>query len=71
MDPDTKPLLPKQLRKSYNQDDVSIAGESKMGVIFGNLDEIHEFHSRKFLPDLSNCIENVELVGLCFIQRVS
>lgn len=42
-----------------------------MAVLFCNLDEIHAFHSKTFLPDLSNCVESIELVGLCFIQRVS
>ncbi|CAG7827658.1 unnamed protein product [Allacma fusca] len=67
-----KKLLPKQLQAHEDTSKIDKSGTSNppsMKVLFGNLDDIHEFHSRKFLPDLSNCIESVELVGLCFIQR--
>jgi len=68
-------LLPHQL-----QADVSGSHKGKfkdfrktsnnVAVLFCNLDEIYSFHSKIFLPDLSNCIQTTELVGLCFIQRV-
>lgn len=44
---------------------------AKMEVIFGNLDEIYAFHSNIFLTDLENCISSIDLVALCFVQRVS
>lgn len=43
----------------------------KLNVIFGNLDEIHKFHSKVFLMDLENCISSTDLVALCFLQKVS
>jgi hypothetical protein len=42
----------------------------KADVLFGNLEEIFNFHSEVFLQDLENCITNTELVALCFTQRV-
>ncbi|XP_046383423.1 guanine nucleotide exchange factor DBS-like [Ischnura elegans] len=41
----------------------------KSDVLFGNLEDLHRFHSEMFLRDLENCISTVELVGLCFVQR--
>lgn len=43
----------------------------KLDHIFGNLEEICAFHSNIFLKDLENCISSVDLVALCFVQRVS
>lgn len=42
----------------------------KLDIIFGNLDEICAFHANIFLQDLENCISSVDLVALCFVQRV-
>lgn len=42
----------------------------KLDIIFGNLEEICAFHSNVFLKDLENCISSVDLVALCFVQRV-
>lgn len=42
----------------------------KLDIVFGNLDEIFLFHSNIFLKDLENCISSVDLVALCFVQRV-
>ncbi|XP_019765330.1 guanine nucleotide exchange factor DBS isoform X4 [Dendroctonus ponderosae] len=41
----------------------------KFDVIFGNLDEIYNFHSEYFLRDLENCITSSDLVALCFVQK--
>ena len=41
-----------------------------VGVLFCNLEEIFNFHSKLLLPELSNCVDAIELVGLCFIQKV-
>lgn len=43
----------------------------KFSVIFGNLDELYNFHSEIFLKDLENCIMSTDLVALCFVQKVS
>uniref|UniRef100_A0A8C4W4Z8 MCF.2 cell line derived transforming sequence-like 2 n=1 Tax=Gopherus evgoodei TaxID=1825980 RepID=A0A8C4W4Z8_9SAUR len=45
--------------------------QNKKEVLFGNLPEIYEFHNRIFLKELENCIENPELLGRCFLKRVS
>lgn len=42
----------------------------KIDILFGNLDEIYAFHADIFLKDLENCITSVDLVALCFVQRV-
>lgn len=42
----------------------------KIDILFGNLDELYNFHSDIFLKDLENCISTTDLVALCFIQRV-
>lgn len=46
-----------------------LAGEDS--ILFGNLEEIYVFHEKTFLIDLENCICNIELVALCFVQKVS
>ncbi|KAJ3639462.1 hypothetical protein Zmor_002822 [Zophobas morio] len=40
-----------------------------INIIFGNLDEIYNFHANVFLQDLENCISSIDLVALCFVQR--
>lgn len=42
----------------------------KLGILFGNLDEIYRFHNDIFLKDLENCITETDLVALCFVQKV-
>ncbi|KAL0268315.1 UNVERIFIED_CONTAM: hypothetical protein PYX00_010309 [Menopon gallinae] len=54
--PEMKSLIP-----------VELIGKSD--ILFGNLDEIHAFHSGTFLRDLENCISTTELVALCFTHR--
>ncbi|XP_065166036.1 guanine nucleotide exchange factor DBS-like isoform X2 [Atheta coriaria] len=41
----------------------------KLDVVFGNIEEIHEFHANVFLKDLENCISSIDLVALCFVQK--
>ncbi|XP_014878374.1 proto-oncogene DBL-like isoform X1 [Poecilia latipinna] len=55
-DPSMSYLLPSALR--YQKD-----------VLFGNMPEIYQFHSRIFLHDLQACLETPERVGACFLQR--
>ncbi|KAM4619702.1 proto-oncogene DBL [Polymixia lowei] len=42
---------------------------SQKDVLFGNMPEIYQFHSRIFLQDLQSCLETPERVGACFLQR--
>ncbi|XP_041863870.1 proto-oncogene DBL isoform X2 [Melanotaenia boesemani] len=55
-DPSMSNLLPSALR-------------SQKDVLFGNMPEIYQFHSRIFLQDLQGCLESPERVGACFLQR--
>ncbi|XP_034062480.1 proto-oncogene DBL isoform X1 [Gymnodraco acuticeps] len=55
-DPSMSNLLPSALR-------------SQKDVLFGNMPEIYQFHSRIFLQDLQSCLETPERVGACFLQR--
>ncbi|KAM9850276.1 proto-oncogene DBL [Aulostomus maculatus] len=42
---------------------------NKRDILFGNMPEIYNFHSRVFLQDLEGCLETPESVGLCFLER--
>ncbi|KAM4621117.1 proto-oncogene DBL [Polymixia lowei] len=42
---------------------------SKRDILFGNMPEIYNFHSRVFLQDLEGCLESPESVGACFLER--
>ncbi|XP_029375624.1 proto-oncogene DBL [Echeneis naucrates] len=55
-DPSMSYLLPSALR-------------SQKDVLFGNMPEIYQFHSRVFLQDLQSYLETPERVGACFLQR--
>uniref|UniRef100_A0A7N6FAT0 MCF.2 cell line derived transforming sequence b n=1 Tax=Anabas testudineus TaxID=64144 RepID=A0A7N6FAT0_ANATE len=55
-DPSMSYLLPLALR-------------SQEDVLFGNMPEIYQFHSRIFLQDLQGCLETPEMVGACFLHR--
>ncbi|XP_026183934.1 proto-oncogene DBL [Mastacembelus armatus] len=55
-DPSISYLLPFTLR-------------SQKDILFGNMPEIYQFHSRIFLQDLQSCLETPERVGACFLQR--
>ncbi|XP_069474740.1 probable guanine nucleotide exchange factor MCF2L2 isoform X2 [Ambystoma mexicanum] len=43
--------------------------QNKKEILFGNLPEIYEFHNGIFLNELTNCIENPDLLGTCFLKR--
>ncbi|PNF24765.1 Guanine nucleotide exchange factor DBS [Cryptotermes secundus] len=58
-----------ELQSSEMQSLIPPALVGKADVLFGNLEEIFNFHSKVFLRDLENCISNTELVALCFTQR--
>ncbi|KAJ8407217.1 hypothetical protein AAFF_G00288930 [Aldrovandia affinis] len=42
---------------------------NKKELLFGNMPEIYNFHSRVFLQDLEGCLEAPEGVGACFLER--
>ncbi|XP_074048165.1 guanine nucleotide exchange factor DBS isoform X3 [Macrotis lagotis] len=49
---------------------ISPALQNKKDVLFGNMEEIYHFHNRIFLRELENCIDQPELVGKCFLERM-
>ncbi|CAL8280172.1 unnamed protein product [Arctogadus glacialis] len=55
-DPAMLPLLPAALRNHKD-------------LLFGNMPQIYQFHSRVFLQDLQGCLETPERVGSCFLQQ--
>ncbi|XP_030621420.1 proto-oncogene DBL [Chanos chanos] len=42
---------------------------NKRDVLFGNMPDIYNFHSRVFLQELESCLETPEAVGACFLER--
>ncbi|MBN3297508.1 MCF2 protein, partial [Amia calva] len=42
---------------------------NKKEVLFGNMPDIYNFHSRVFLQELEGCLETPEGVGACFLER--
>jgi len=46
---------------------VSLLGNKD--ILFGNMQEIYNFHANVFLKDLENCRETPGLVGRCFVDR--
>ncbi|XP_062855893.1 proto-oncogene DBL [Trichomycterus rosablanca] len=42
---------------------------NKRDILFGNMPDIYNFHSRIFLQELESCAETPEAVGACFLQR--
>ncbi|KAG7465094.1 hypothetical protein MATL_G00172600 [Megalops atlanticus] len=42
---------------------------NKRDILFGNMPEIYNFHSRIFLQALEGCLDTPEGVGACFLQR--
>lgn len=57
--------LPELLR-----DDVPQALRGKRNVIFGNVEQIHAFHSRYFLRALERCENNPVHVARVFLEHV-
>ncbi|XP_077596382.1 proto-oncogene DBL isoform X1 [Stigmatopora nigra] len=55
-DPSANDLLPSLL-------------QSHKDVLFGNMPQIYQFHSRTFLRDLQGCLHAPERVGQCFLER--
>ncbi|KAG7257695.1 hypothetical protein CRUP_020030 [Coryphaenoides rupestris] len=55
-DPAMASLLPTSLRHQKD-------------LLFGNMPEIYQFHSRVFLQELQGCLDTPERVGACFLQQ--
>ncbi|XP_036065547.1 guanine nucleotide exchange factor DBS isoform X3 [Oryzias melastigma] len=45
--------------------------QNKKEVLFGNMPEIYHFHKRTFLRELEQYTDCPELVGRCFLQRMT
>uniref|UniRef100_A0A3Q2Q0X3 Mcf.2 cell line derived transforming sequence-like a n=1 Tax=Fundulus heteroclitus TaxID=8078 RepID=A0A3Q2Q0X3_FUNHE len=45
--------------------------QSKKDILFGNMPEIYQFHKRTFLTELEAYTDRPELVGRCFLERMS
>ncbi|CAG05785.1 unnamed protein product, partial [Tetraodon nigroviridis] len=45
--------------------------QNKKEVLFGNMSEIYHFHKRTFLRELEQYTDCPELVGRCFLQRMT
>ncbi len=58
--------LPEMLR-----DDVPQALRGKRNVVFGNLEQIHQFHSQYFLKALERCENSPLHVARIFLKHVS
>ncbi|XP_045150971.1 probable guanine nucleotide exchange factor MCF2L2 isoform X1 [Echinops telfairi] len=43
--------------------------QNNKDFLFGNIRELHEFHSRTFLKELGKCTDNPELLPRCFLKR--
>ncbi|KAM6223917.1 putative guanine nucleotide exchange factor MCF2L2 [Rhynchocyon petersi] len=43
--------------------------QNNKDLLFGNIREIYEFHSRTFRKELEKCAENPELLARCFLKR--
>ncbi|KAM9786032.1 pleckstrin homology domain-containing family G member 4B-like [Neosynchiropus ocellatus] len=41
----------------------------KRGIIFGNLEKLHDFHTRYFLPELEACQREPVIVARCFLRH--
>ncbi|XP_065576219.1 guanine nucleotide exchange factor DBS-like isoform X3 [Artemia franciscana] len=52
-----------------NQQKIPLTLLGKEEVLFGNLEQIHDFHSNIFLPDLEHFIEDPQMISQCFLRR--
>ena len=53
------------------REDVPQTLRGKRGVIFGNIEKIHEFHSRYFVEALAKCENEPFKISQCFLKYVS
>ena len=54
-------------RDKMESSDIKIA--TKTDLIFGNLDEILEFHSQILLPEIETCGLNYQLIAKTFLEH--
>lgn len=40
------------------------------GIVFGNLEKLHDFHQHHFLSELESCVNEPFRVGRCFLRHV-
>lgn len=40
------------------------------GIVFGNLEKLHDFHQHHFLSELESCEDEPLRVGRCFLRHV-
>lgn len=40
------------------------------GIVFGNLEKLHDFHQHHFLSELEGCEDEPLRVGRCFLRHV-
>ncbi|XP_008068879.1 probable guanine nucleotide exchange factor MCF2L2 [Carlito syrichta] len=43
--------------------------QNNKDFLFGNIEELYEFHNRTFLKELEKCAEKPELLAHCFLKR--
>ena len=46
----------------------TVSKDVKIEDIFGNMEEIFEFHSQYLLPDLGRCRENSRMIAKIFLE---
>ncbi|XP_066517251.1 guanine nucleotide exchange factor DBS isoform X2 [Hoplias malabaricus] len=50
---------------------IPITLQNKKDVLFGNMPEIYQFHNKTFLRELETYTDCPELVGRCFLERMT
>ncbi|ETE73402.1 Guanine nucleotide exchange factor DBS [Ophiophagus hannah] len=45
--------------------------QNKKDVLFGNMEEIYQFHNRIFLREIEDYIDCPQLIGRCFLERMT
>ncbi|XP_014681378.1 PREDICTED: guanine nucleotide exchange factor DBS-like isoform X2 [Priapulus caudatus] len=58
-----------QMENPEWQDLIPVSLIGKAETLFGNLEELYQFHNDVFLKDLEQCVSNPSLVGQCFVAR--
>ncbi|XP_062865453.1 guanine nucleotide exchange factor DBS isoform X3 [Trichomycterus rosablanca] len=50
---------------------IPVSLHNKKEILFGNMDEIYQFHNTTFLRELEAYMDCPELVGRCFLERMT
>ena len=53
------------------REDVPQALRGKGNILFGNLEKLHQFHSRQFLHEIEQCEMSPYQICHCFLDHVS